>query len=91
MPKVAIIGTTSWGIALGVVLARKGLEVRLWARTEQEAAQLKNTGLNANQLSGVELPPKLSITNLLNEALAEVKAVIMAVPAQSMRQNIQLI
>ena len=33
MQKIAIIGTTSWGITLGILLANKGLEVRLWART----------------------------------------------------------
>jgi len=91
MPKIAIIGTTSWGIALGVVLAHKGLEVRLWARTEREAAELRNTGPSADLLSGINLPPKLSITNLLSEALADVKAVIMAVPSQAMRQNIKLV
>jgi len=89
MPNIAIIGTTSWGVALGVVLARKGLQVRLWARTEQEAAELRNTGPNANLLSGIDPPPKLSITNVLSEALADVKAVIMAVPSQTMRQNIK--
>jgi len=91
MPKIAIIGTTSWGIALGVVLARKGLEVRLWARTEREAAELRNAGPNGDLLSGINPPPKLSITNLLSEALADVKAVIMAVPSQAMRQNIKLV
>ncbi|GAH56048.1 unnamed protein product, partial [marine sediment metagenome] len=41
MPKIAIIGTTAWGTTLGVVLAHKGLEVGLWARTEQEATKLR--------------------------------------------------
>ncbi|MCD6299848.1 MAG: FAD-dependent monooxygenase [Dehalococcoidales bacterium] len=44
MSNVAIIGTTSWGITLAMVLARKGVDVRLWARTEQEAAELREAG-----------------------------------------------
>ena len=44
MPKVAIIGTTAWGMTLGVVLANKGLDVRLWARTEEEAERLRKKG-----------------------------------------------
>jgi len=91
MPKIAIIGTTSWGKTLGVVLARNGLEVRLWARTEREAIALRNNGPNPTLLPGVTFPPQLSITSSLSEALAEVKAVILVVPSQTMRQNIKLV
>lgn len=91
MPKIAIIGTTSWGKTLGVVLAREGLEVRLWARTEREATELRNGGPNPTMLPGITFPPQLSITSSLSEALAEVKVVILAVPSQTMRQNIKLV
>jgi len=92
MPKIAIIGTTIWGITLGVVLAHKGLQVRLWARTEQEATELKTAaGSNATLLSGITFPPQLSVTSSLSEALAGAKAVILVVPSQSMRQNIRLV
>ncbi len=91
MLKVAIIGTTAWGRTMGVVLVRKGLQVRLWARTEQEATKLRNANSNTDLLSGINLPAELSITDQLNEALDNVKAVIMAVPSQTMRQNIKLV
>jgi len=91
MPKIAIIGTTTWGITLGVVLGRKGLQVRLWARTEQEAAELRDGRLGPALPFDLTLPPSLSITTSLGEALAGVGAVILAVPSQTMRQNIQLI
>ena len=91
MPKVAIIGTTTWGITLGVVLARKGLLVRLWARTEQEAVELRHAKDNPTPQSDVILPPQLSITSVVSEAMADAKAVILAVPSQTMRQNIRLV
>lgn len=91
MPKIAIVGTTIWGKTLGVVLAQKGLQVRLWARTEEEAAELRNTGSNSALLPGITFPPQLSITSLLGEALAGVGAVIIAVPSQTMRRNIRLV
>ena len=91
MPKIAIIGTTTWGITLGVVFASKGLQVRLWARTEREATELRNGGPNRALLPGITFPPKLSITSSLSEALAGVKAVILAVPSQTMRQGIKLV
>jgi len=89
MPRVAIIGTTIWGLTLGVVLGRKGLPVRLWARTEREAKQL--TKSRTSPILKVTFPEQLSVTSSLPEALNDVKAVILAVPSQTMRQNIKLI
>jgi len=91
MPKVAIIGTTTWGVTLGVVLAGKKVEVGLWARTEEEAAELWNTRRHSGVFSGVTFPTRLSVTSSLDEALTDAKAVILAVPSQSMRQNIKAI
>ncbi|GAJ14227.1 unnamed protein product, partial [marine sediment metagenome] len=89
MPKIAIIGTTSWGKTLGAVLANKGLQVILWARTEEETAELRNGEASPNLLPGI-LPHQLSITSSLSEALNEAQAVILAVPSQTVRQNIRL-
>jgi glycerol-3-phosphate dehydrogenase (NAD(P)+) len=91
MPKIAIIGTTSWGITLGLVLTQKDIDVRLWARTEEKAATLRQRGLNPAPTAEVALPQKLLVTSSLREALHGVNAVILAVPSQSMRQNIKLV
>ncbi len=90
MPSITIVGTTTWGMTLGVVLARKGLKVRLWARTKREATELTNAGPpNPTLLPNVSFPPQLSVTDSLKEALAGAKAVLLVVPSQSMRQNIK--
>ncbi|MFC1961760.1 NAD(P)H-dependent glycerol-3-phosphate dehydrogenase [Chloroflexota bacterium] len=91
MLKVAIVGTTSWGTTLGIMLARKEIKVHLWARTEREAKQLNDNGLNGAQFPGVTFPPHLHVTSHMKEALAGAKAVILAVPSQSIRQNIELV
>ncbi len=94
MPKVAIIGTTSWGMTLGMVVEGKGVQVKLWARTEQEAAELTKNGPGAvlgNSNHNVAYPPHLSITSSIGEALEKASAVVMVVPSQTMRQNIKLI
>ena len=91
MSKVTIIGTTTWGITLAMVLARKELKVRLWARTEQEAAELKVAGPNPVLLPGVVFPQNLLITSSLEEALVGAEAVILAVTSQTMRNNIKLV
>ena len=92
MPRVAIIGTTTWGMTLGMVLAHKKSSVRLWARTEREAINLRNAAPNLELPPGVDFPPEqLSITSSLSEALSHTDAIIMAVPSQSMRQNVNLV
>ncbi len=91
MPKIAIIGTTSWGITLGLLIAQKDIEVRLWARTEEKAEALREGKLNPAVNAGVTLPDKLLVTSSLHEALRGVNAVILAVPSQSMRHNVNLV
>ena len=91
MPKVAIIGTTTWGLTLGVALAFKGAGVRLWARTQAEADRLRNAEFPSQLFADITLPKRLSITSALEEALDGIKAVIMAVPSQSMRANIKAV
>ncbi|MDD4876643.1 MAG: NAD(P)-dependent glycerol-3-phosphate dehydrogenase [Dehalococcoidales bacterium] len=91
MPKIAVIGTTSWGKTLGIVLARKGADVRMWARTEEEAVELREGGSNPILLSDDSFPADLSVTSSISEALAYVNAVLLVVPSQSMRQNIKLV
>lgn len=91
MPKVAIIGTTSWGITLGILLTNKGNEVRLLARTEKEVDDIRKNGLDPSRFNGVTLPDTIEITSRVNEALGEVNCVILPVPSATMRQNISQI
>jgi glycerol-3-phosphate dehydrogenase (NAD(P)+) len=91
MPKVSIVGTTSWGTTLGIILARKGLKVELLARTEKEAIEIKSSGTKTNDAPSIDIPGGLSVTDDPREALADSKAVILAVPSQTMRQNIRVV
>jgi glycerol-3-phosphate dehydrogenase (NAD(P)+) len=74
--KVTIIGNTSWGNTLGVLLSDKGAEVRLWTRSEAEAKEL-----NQGQRS-------YSSTSQIGEALIGADLAIWAVPSQKLRENI---
>lgn len=88
MQKIAIIGTTSWGLTLAILLANKGTEVRLWARTQREANKLRKEGPDPTRFHGVTLPEKVTITSQMGEALDDANAVILPVPSATMRQNI---
>jgi glycerol-3-phosphate dehydrogenase (NAD(P)+) len=88
MQKIAIVGTTTWGITLGLLLATKGTEVRLWARTEREASKLRKKGPDPVRFPDITLPETIIITSRIPEAMRDVSAVIMAVPSATMRKNI---
>jgi glycerol-3-phosphate dehydrogenase (NAD(P)+) len=88
MQKIAIIGTTSWGMTLAWLLSNKGLDVRLWARTPTEADSLREKGPDAARYPDITLPTKILITSDAGRALEEASAVIMVVPSATMRHNI---
>jgi glycerol-3-phosphate dehydrogenase (NAD(P)+) len=93
MPKIAVIGTTSWGITLALVLAHEGQEVRLWARTAGEAHILRSRGAHPQipEDITISLPPQLVITSSLRDTLSYIDAVLLVVPSQTIRQNLQSI
>ncbi len=90
MPKITVIGTTSWGITLAILLAKKQSEVFLWARTEKEANEL-NESSKPILSTNVTYPTDLNITASLEDSFKNSDAVILAVPSQTMRQNIEKI
>lgn len=76
MPKVAIIGNTSWGNTLAALLADTGAGVTLWARSDAEAGQL-NEGRRS-----------YSSTSEIRQALDGADLAIWAVPSQKLRENV---
>lgn len=90
MPKVTIIGTTSWGITIAVLLASKQFEIRLWARTGKEAAEITRHPDSITS-EHIKFPTNLIITDSIQEAMLNSNAVIIAVPSQMVRQNLKLL
>ncbi len=78
---VAVIGGGSWGTALAVALARRGMTSRLWVR-EPELAELMRVGReNSWYLPGIPLPPQVHPTPLLAQAVDGVELVLLVVPS----------
>jgi glycerol-3-phosphate dehydrogenase (NAD(P)+) len=85
----AIMGAGAWGTALAKVLAEAGSEVKLWARRSEVASEINTTRHNSDYLPGVQLPPGIRATHDAEEALAGASTVLLAVPAQMMRSNVE--
>ena len=85
MSVMAVLGAGSWGTALAVHLARSGRTVRLWARDADLARQLIRTRTNERYLPDVTLPPGVTPTASLTEAMEAAGFVVMAVPSHGLR------
>ena len=86
---IAVMGAGAWGSALAKLLADAGGEVRLWARRPEVAQQINSTRHNPDYLPGIELPAAVTATADPDEALHAVTTVVLAVPAQTMRANLE--
>lgn len=82
---VAILGAGSWGTALAVHLASKGMPVRLWERSPELARQLDEARQNAHFLPGVTLPAEVVVAADLQGVLDGAGVVVLTVPSQGIR------
>ena len=70
---------------MAVVLAGKGLPVRLWARRPEFATRIDAARTNVEYLPGVVFPPTLRSTGDLAAALSGAELVVVSVPAKGLR------
>lgn len=91
MVRVGVIGTTSWGTMLAVLLARRGVSVTLWARTPVERDLLERDRENRRLLEGTPFPADLAVSADPAEALEGAEAIILAVPSKRLRENLRLV
>ncbi|MCE2463572.1 MAG: NAD(P)-dependent glycerol-3-phosphate dehydrogenase [Dehalococcoidia bacterium] len=89
MEKVAVIGTTTCGTTLGIIIARKNIPVTMLARTPQESGELESQRQNSRFLPGVEFPESLRVAHDPEEALYGAGMAILAVPSGSFRDNVR--
>lgn len=68
MKKIAIIGSGSWGVALGIHLANLGNEVKIWSFMQEEA-DLINNERKCKFLPNVILPESIKCTTSYEEAI----------------------
>lgn len=83
------MGAGAWGSALAKVLADAGNEVRLWARHRDVADEINDTHRNTRYLGDAELPKSIRATGDAAEALDGACTVLFAVPAQTLRANLE--
>jgi glycerol-3-phosphate dehydrogenase (NAD(P)+) len=79
---ITILGAGSWGTALAIHLGRLGTSTRLWGRDPVLIKHLDGARENARYLPGAQVPVGVRATVDQQEALADSRIVIVAVPSQ---------
>ena len=88
MTRAAVLGAGSWGTTFAKVLADAGCDVMLHARRPELAKAIAEDAENRDYLPGVRLPARMRATADAAEALLDAEIVVLAVPSQSLRDNL---
>lgn len=85
--KISILGSGSWGTAIGKILALNGHEVIIWTRDEKVKNSI-NKGENPYYLPGITLPSNLKSVTNIEESTKNSEIIVLAVPSQAVRSVI---
>jgi glycerol-3-phosphate dehydrogenase (NAD(P)+) len=83
-----VLGAGAWGTTFAQVLFDAGTPVALWCRRPELADMINSAHASPDYLPGISLPAALRATSDPAEALAGTDLVVLAVPAQTLRQNL---
>ena len=86
--RAAVMGAGSWGTTFAQVLCDAGTPAVLWARRPELARAINDCRENSAYLPGITLTDALRATADAEEALDGADLVVLAVPAQSLRENL---
>jgi glycerol-3-phosphate dehydrogenase (NAD(P)+) len=84
--RIAVIGAGAWGTALAAVARRAGREVTIWGRDPEVIRSLNEESRNNRYLPQIDLPPGMTATADLGEALAGAEAVMLVTPSHTVRE-----
>lgn len=85
---IGIIGAGAFGTALAIALGREGREVRLWARSATQVAEMARSRRNDACLPQIDLPETVSVTAEIKDLLSA-EAILLAIPMQQLRAFLQ--
>ena len=90
MSRAAIFGAGSWGTAFGMVLADAGTPTTLCARRSDLVDSINSRHQNPWYQRGIPLPENLRATTDPGEAVDGADIIVLAVPAQTLRENLAI-
>lgn len=88
MKKIAIIGSGSWGVALGIHLAKMGHSIKIWSFAEEEA-NLINQKHQCKFLPNITLPESIVCTLDYKEAIEGSDIILHVTPSKFTRNIVK--
>ncbi len=85
--KFCVVGAGAWGTAFALHLARGARTVALVPRRPEQAAAISQSRENREYLPGIMLPQEVLVTADLADGLCGADVVLLACPAQTLRQT----
>jgi len=86
--RVAILGAGSWGTAFAQIAADAGNEVSIWGRTPKTVEEINNDHHNFKFHPDNMLPQSITASTDAQNVLKDADVVVLAIPAQTLRQNL---
>ncbi len=86
MKNIAIIGSGSWGVALGIHLASIGNNVKIWSFMEEER-DIINNEKRCKFLPNVVLPENISCSTNFEEVIKDVDFILHVTPSKFTRST----
>ena len=83
--KVSILGTGSWGLALGRMLANKGVPLVMWDIDLPALKSLRETRKHNRLLTWVSLPSSVEINEDLIQTVTNADYVVLTLPSHAVR------
>ena len=87
--KSTVLGTGAWGTTLAQVIVDAGHEVLMWGRNSDVVAEINSHHTNEKFLPGSSLSESIIATTDIEAALEFSDLIILAIPAQTLRSNLQ--
>ncbi|MCC5814128.1 MAG: NAD(P)-dependent glycerol-3-phosphate dehydrogenase [Leptospira sp.] len=84
--KIGVIGSGSFGTALGSLLADKGYDVVLWTRSSELAESINKEHKNFKHLPTLVLPPKLTADTNLENVVRDKDMIVSAPPSHALAE-----
>ena len=88
MSKVVVLGAGQWGTTMAQVLCDAGNHVLMWGRSQELVDEVNQKHTNSKYLDDSFLPIGLKATSSLKEAFEYSNIYVLAVPAQTLRENL---
>ena len=88
MNNIAIIGSGSWGVALGIHLAKLGNKIKIWSFMQEEA-DLINNEKKCKFLPEVTLPEGIYCTTSYEEAIKNSEIILHVTPSKFTRNTVK--